>query len=179
MSEERAQDTSRLTEDDRRRIDELALQMAEWFSGDPKRIQHLMKVYAFSMLIGRREGFPDDELRTLAAAALVHDIGIKPAEEKFGSCNGKLQEQEGPEPARKMLNDTGFDPFTVARACTLVATHHTYTGVSGLDHQGLVEADMLVNLYEDDATPEAARSAVDKVFKTSTGTALAQTMFGI
>lgn len=30
---------------------------------------------------------------------VVHDIGIKIAEEKFGACNGKLQEQEGPQEA--------------------------------------------------------------------------------
>jgi len=158
-------------------MDALALRMAEWFAGDPKRSQHLMKVYAYSILIGRQENLPADQLRTLAAAALVHDIGIKPAEEKFGSCDGKLQEQEGPDPARTLLKEVGFDPLTTARVAYLVAHHHTYSDIDDLDLQILIEADFLVNLYEDSASPEAIAKARTKIFKTHTGIRLMDCLF--
>ena len=47
------------------------------------------------------EKLDTETLFILEAAALVHDIGIKNAEKKFGRCDGKLQEQEGPEEAGK------------------------------------------------------------------------------
>lgn len=34
----------------------------------------------------------DGEYRT---SAFMHDIGIRPSEQKFGRCDGQLQEQEG------------------------------------------------------------------------------------
>lgn len=44
----------------------------------------------------------------LETAALTHDIGIHLCEEKYGNCNGKLQEKEGPAIAEKLLSDLGF-----------------------------------------------------------------------
>ena len=82
-------------------LDDLLMKMISYNSGDPKRIQHLIKVHSFARLIGLSENLESDTQFILEAAAIVHDIGIKPAEEKYGYCNGKLQEQEGPEPAEK------------------------------------------------------------------------------
>lgn len=44
----------------------------------------------------------------LETAALTHDIGIHLCEEKYGNCNGKLQEKEGPAIAAKLLAELGF-----------------------------------------------------------------------
>ena len=44
----------------------------------------------------------------LETAALTHDIGIHLCEEKYGNCNGKLQEKEGPAIAEKLLAELGF-----------------------------------------------------------------------
>ena len=78
----------------RQQLDELFLQMIAFFSGDPKRIQHFMKVHSFARIIGTKEGLDETSLFILEAAAYTHDIGIRPAEEKYGRCDGKLQEQE-------------------------------------------------------------------------------------
>ena len=56
---------------------------------------------------------------------MVHDIGIRPAEEKYGMSNGRLQEQEGPFYARKMLGELGFEEADINRICYLVGHHHT------------------------------------------------------
>lgn len=161
------------------RLRALAQQMIEFDQGDPKRIQHFIKVHSFAALIGRAEGLDAAALFTLEAAALVHDIGIHPAEEKFGRCDGKLQEQEGPAPARAMLAGLGFAPEVIERVCWLVAHHHTCTGVDGLDHRILLEADALVNLYEDGCGPQTVRTVLERVFRTPSGTRLCRTMFGV
>lgn len=160
-------------------IDRLLHAMIDYYANDPKRVQHFIKVHSFARLIGVSEGLDADTLFTLEAAAVVHDIGIKPAEEKFGSCAGKLQEQEGPAPARELLTGLGFAPAVIDRVCALVGRHHTYTGVDGADCQILIEADFLVNLYEDGCGGAACRAAYDRIFKTETGRALCRTMFGL
>lgn len=160
-------------------INKLTLRMIEYFSGDPKRIQHFLKVHSLSALIGRMEGLSERELFTLEAAALVHDIGIKPAERQYGECGGKLQEKLGPDEARPMLSELGFDAETVERVCYMVAHHHTYTDIDGRDLQILIEADFLVNLYEDSESDSAVRTAYERIFKTESGKTLCREMFGI
>ena len=122
-------------------LDSLIYAMMEYYKGDAKRIQHFLKVHQLARLIGHKEQLEEQTQLILEAAALVHDIGIKPAEEKFGSCDGKLQEQEGPAPARAMLQCLEFDSAVIDRVCYLVAHHHTYSNIDGLDYQILVEAD--------------------------------------
>ena len=123
------------------------------------------------------EGLDADMLLTLEAAAIVHDIGIHPSEEKYGDCIGKHQEEMGPEPARKMLAEIGFSAERCERAAYLVGHHHTYKGIDRADYQALVEADFLVNLFEDGASPNGIRTAEEKVFRTATGKYLLEAMF--
>ena len=37
-------------------INALIIKMTEYYRGDPKRIQHFIKVYEFARVIGRAEG---------------------------------------------------------------------------------------------------------------------------
>ncbi len=157
----------------------LMLKMIEFDAGDAKRIQHFVKVASFARTIGVGEGLDAETLLTLEAAAIVHDIGIHPALEKYGRNDGKLQEELGPEPARTMLAEVGFCAERCERVAYLVGHHHTYTDIDGADYQALVEADFLVNLFESDAPERAIVSAKEKIFRTATGTALLETMFGV
>ena len=136
-------------------ISGLIIKMTEFFSGDPKRIQHFIKVHTFARVIGRAEGLDIRTMYCLDVASVVNDIGIKPAEERYGKghCGGKLQEQLGPEPAQKMLRE--------------------------LDWQILLEADFLVNAYEDSLSKESIKSFRDKVFKTKAGIKMLEDMYGV
>lgn len=60
----------------------------------------------------------------------------------------------------------------------LVGHHHTYSGIDGADWQILVEADFLVNLYEDGVDHDAAVSAYKNIFKTETGKKMWEAMYG-
>ena len=51
--------------------------MIDYYKGDPKRIQHFLKVHAYAKLIGEQEGLDKKTLDILEVAALTHDIGIK------------------------------------------------------------------------------------------------------
>lgn len=159
-------------------LDGLFLKMIAFYEGDPKRIQHFTKVHSFARLIGIGEEIDEVSLFILEAAAYTHDIGIRVAEEKYGRCDGKLQEQEGPIIAQKMLSELGFENYIIERICYLIGHHHTYTNVDGVDYQALIEADFLVNLYEEDAGRYAVRKAYQKIFKTKTGKMIFQQMFG-
>lgn len=158
-------------------INGLYLKMVEFYKTDPKRIQHFVKVHSFARLIGEEEGLDEKTLFVLEAAALVHDIGIKPAMEKYGNENGKLQEQEGPAQAEAMLGQLGFAQDVIDRVSYLVGHHHTYKNIDGMDYQILVEADFLVNYYENEMPTENIRASVEKIFRTETGTRIAKEMF--
>lgn len=153
--------------------------MMTYYSGDAKRIQHFTKVHSFAKLIGEMEQLDQETLTLIEVTALVHDIGIKEAEAQFGSSNGKLQEQLGPDLAKKLLRELGYNEEKIERVCYVVGHHHTYTDIQGIDYQILVEADFLVNFYEDQLGKEAIKKAYNNIFKTPSGKKLCEIMYGI
>ena len=160
-------------------INQLHLAMIELYKGDAKRIQHFCKVHSYAKLIAETENVDKKCLFTIEAAALTHDIGIHICEEKYGSCNGKLQEKEGPAIAEKLLGELGFDRNISERVQYLIAHHHTYGNINEMDYQILVEADFLVNIMEEGSSKEAAIKAYQNIFKTSCGKKICREMFGI
>ena len=162
------------------RINRLALAMIDYNNGDPKRIQHTTKVHAYASLIGKCEGLDEETQFILESAALVHDVGIRASEQKYGYQNGKLQEQEGPDVARELLAQIGgYTDQQIERICWLVAHHHTYHVCEDLDYQILIEADFLVNMFEDNESINAIRAVRRNIFRTESGIRMIETMFGI
>lgn len=160
--------------------DEVLNAMILFDRGDAKRIQHLIKVYTYAALIGREEQLPEETQQTLELAAILHDIGIHAAEKKYGSPAGIYQEKEGPEPTRQLLHEvSGIPEAMIERIAYLIGHHHTYKNVDGADYQILLEADFLVNAYEDELSTKALLSFREKVFRTATGTRLLNTIYGL
>ena len=151
--------------------------MIDYYKGDPKRIQHFLKVHAYAKLIGEQEGLDKKTLDILEVAALTHDIGIKISEEKYNSSAGKYQEIEGPTIAQKMLKDLQYDKTKIERVCYLIGHHHTYDQIDGIDYQILVEADFLVNADESEMSEAAILTARERVFKTNTGKKLLTSIY--
>lgn len=159
------------------RLSKLLVAMAAYDKGDAVRIQHFVKVHDFAATIGMVEGVDDATLFVLEAAAIVHDIGIHVSERKYGSCAGHYQELEGPAEARALMEGVGgFSEEQIDRACWLVGHHHTYTNITAIDHQILVEADFLVNLFEDGSSAQTMRNVRAKIFRTAAGTKLLDDM---
>ena len=160
-------------------INKVTTAMIDYYQGQPKRIQHFLKVHAYAKLIGEQEGLDKEILDILEVAALTHDIGIKISEEKYNSSAGKYQEVEGPAVAQQMLEDLQYDKAKTDRVCYLIGHHHTYDQIDGIDYQILVEADFLVNILEDGLAKEAALKAYHSIFKTTCGKTICKEMFGI
>lgn len=160
-------------------INKLHLAMIELYRSDARRIQHFCKVHSYAKLIAETEGVDEKTAFILEAAALTHDIGIHLCEEKYGNCNGRLQEKEGPAIADKLLRELGFEDEVCERVEYLIAHHHTYDEIDGIDYQILVEADFLVNILEDGLSEEAALNAYINVFKTACGKKICREMFDL
>ena len=150
-------------------VHEAIREMVAWERGVPHRIQHFLKVHSFCRYIGMEEGLDEATLRRLELAAVVHDIGIRPSEEKFGKHDGPIQEREGVEPARQLLRGIGVEEAAAERIAFLVGHHHTLTGVDGIDWQILLEADFLVNSQENAMPLSAIRRAEETFFRTESG----------
>ncbi len=146
-------------------------EMLDYYKGDSRRIFHFMKVYSFAKHIAVCEAVDAQTLFVLKLAALMHDIGIKNSEEKYGSSAGSYQEIEGPPIAEMILQKNKIDKEVIDRVCYLIGHHHTYTQIDGIDYQILVEADFIVNIDEDQMSKSATQAVMQKYFKTQTGLA--------
>lgn len=143
--------------------------MIDYYSGDPKRINHFLKVYEYARLIAIGEGVSEEHQLIIELAAVVHDIGIKISEQKYNSSSGKYQEIEGPSIAYELLNKLKLNQSIIDRICHLVGNHHSYNKIDDIDFQILIEADFLVNIYEDNMSMTSIFTVADKYFKTATG----------
>lgn len=151
--------------------------MIRYFGTDVRRVNHALKVYGFASCMARREGLSAKETQIVDVAAVLHDIGIKEAERKHHSSGGKYQEMEGPAIARTLLSDSGLDSESVDRICFIIGNHHSYQKIDGLDFQLLVEADFLVNIFEDEMPKHSIESVRDKYFKSTTGLLLLNSLY--
>lgn len=158
-------------------VQKLCLEMIQYYAGSPKRIQHFIKVHAFSKLICEMEQVDSKTKLIAEAAGYIHDIGIKIAEQKYGYCTGELQEKEGEAEAKKMLSQLHFDEDVIKQICYIVAHHHTYSNIDTLPYQILVEADFIVNCYEKNTPLESLKSVYNNIFRTKSGKELFATMF--
>ena len=151
----------------------------EYDKGDPKRIQHFIKVHSFARLIGKQEKLSDEMMKALETAAILHDIGIHEGERLYGRNDGEIQQKLGPGIAKEILVSVGGYEDVAERVMHLIARHHTYTDIDGKDLQILIEADFIVNLYEDSASKNAVRNAYEKIFVTESGKNILKDSFGI
>lgn len=145
--------------------------------GNQHDICHFMKVWGFARTIGEAEGLEERTRMILELAAVVHDIACPSLREQYGNAPGHLQEIEGPPLVREFYKDAGMDEEMLDRICYLIAKHHTYTNVDGLDYQILLEADFLVNAGEHENDRKAVPKFHDRVFRTRTGIALLEDMY--
>ena len=157
---------------------EQVLRAAIAYNGkDVGRIHHLIKVTGFAEAIAQAETADDTQRYLITIAAILHDIGIHEAERKHGSSAGPYQEQEGPAVARAILEELGMPEDITQRVCWLIAHHHTYHPIDGLDHQILLEADFLVNAQEDELPRKAVETFCETIAATKTGADMIRAMY--
>jgi len=147
-------------------------ELEQFFGEDKKRIDHARKVLEFAEEILKNE---KGDYHIVIPAAILHDVGIKIAEEKYGSSDGKLQEKEGPPVAEKILLKHGVSRQIIDEVCEIIAHHHTPGVVKTLNFSILYDANMIVNLGDiaNDLTEEKIDQLIKIVFLTDTGRKIA------
>ena len=95
------------------------------------------------------------------------------------SKNQEEMVKEAVEEAKKQASESGEVPAEeeVKRISWLVAHHHTYTEVDGIDHQILLEADYLVNAGESSYSRENVQHMLETVFQTESGIRLLKSIY--
>jgi len=122
----------------------IARLLIEYFENDNRRIEHAFAVLKESELLqAKGDTAYDDEIVT--AAALLHDIGIKISEEKFGYNNGKTQEEYGPPVAEELLKKIDFPPAKLAIVKDIISNHHSPSKFDYPELELLKQADRIVN----------------------------------
>src|SRR4030065_1663962 len=76
-------------------------EMERFFGDDMRRIAHALEVASHALRIRAAEG---GDRAIVMMASLLHDVGIKPAEERYGSGAGLYQEKLGPPIAGEIRN---------------------------------------------------------------------------
>jgi hypothetical protein len=119
----------------------------------------------------------DPEL--VVATALLHDIGIREAERKYGSSAGNLQEIEGPPVASEILARLGYAEHFINEACAIIASHHSPGEVDSENFRIIWDADWLVNLGDECnlSEKENIEKIIKKTFKTATGRMMAKQIY--
>lgn len=147
--------------------------MINYFGSDIKRINHALSVLSYARKIMENEEVESKEV--VEVAAILHDIGIKQAQNKYNSTAGHYQEIEGPPIANDILTNLGYDYKFIYEVCTIISHHHTPGKINTKNFQVLYEADWLVNLQDDffDLPLDKKMRLIESNFKTKTGKALA------
>jgi hypothetical protein len=87
----------------------------------------------------------------------------------YNSNAGNWQELEGPPVAKELLRDIDLDDAIKERVLFLIGHHHHYQIIDDIDFQILVEADFLVNIFEDEMDEHSIKNIREKIFKTESG----------
>lgn len=150
--------------------------LEEYFGDDKKRINHAKNVMHFAEDILKQE---EGDWHIVIPASILHDIGIKEAERKYGSSAGHYQEKEGPAIARKILLKLGLKKENIEEICKIIAHHHTPGKVDTQNFKILYDADWLVNIKDEVGLgdKEKLSKTIEKVFLTPTGKEIAQKVY--
>lgn len=150
--------------------------LQEHFGRDLRRIRHARAVLAEAEGLAAREAA---DWHIVVPAALLHDIGIKAAEEKYGSTEERYQEQEGPPLARAILLKLGLQLRDIDEVCDIVAHHHSPRARDTANFKVVYDADGLVNLGESAAgRPRAELEAmIRERFLSAAGRSRAEELF--
>jgi len=151
-------------------------QMKLVFGSDQKRIDHALAVLDYAEQIQAIEG--GDRL-IVKAAAILHDIGIHRAEEKYGSSAGNYQEIEGRPIAKEILEKLEIKQADIEHICKIIANHHSAKDIDTKEFKIVWDADWLVNIPDeyDLGDKQKLEKLIKKVFKTDKGREVALNLF--
>jgi HD superfamily phosphodiesterase len=122
--------------------------LTDYFEEDYRRIQHAVSVLRYAEDLMEKSDDHDPDV--VVAAALLHDVGIKPSERELGYNNGKTQEEYGPPVVRQLLADIDFPEDKLQKVVDIVGNHHSPSRFDYPELAILKEADRIVNRLEEE-----------------------------
>lgn len=143
----------------------VAKAMKEHYGAQQDKIRHFVSVYTLAKTIGELEKLPQETQEYLEIAALVCDID---------ELNSPQQTK-----ARELLNKQDIDFDIVDRVCYIVEHFSDFDHITGLDHQILLEAHMIVD-FKEQGLPKAEIIKISNArFMTNYGRAFLKRAFDV
>lgn len=146
-------------------VNTVAKAMKEYYSCDEQKIRHFISVYTLAKTIGELEKLPSETQEYLEIAALVCDIDE----------NEQVEQTK----ARELLKLQEIDYEVVERVCYIVEHFFDYDHITGLDHQILLEAHMIVDFKEKGLSRAVIIEQSNSRFMTNYGKAFLKKAFGV
>lgn len=159
--------------------DRIAIAMRKYFGEDTRRIRHAEAVAEQAEIIARMEEGGD--MSVIMAAAYLHDIGIREAEQKFKSSAAQYQHSEGPPVARKILTQLKAKPELIDEVCDIIGHHHAPRAEETKNFKVLYDADLIVNKleqYQENPPSQEQLDRLPKLFLTESGAAQGMKVLG-
>jgi HD superfamily phosphohydrolase YqeK len=154
--------------------DRVAVKMKQYFGTDFKRIGHAGRVARYAEKIGKKE---KANMAVILCAAYLHDIGIKNAQEKYGSAEPEYQHREGPPVARGILENLGAKEELIQAVCDIIARHHQPDPEATCDFKVVYDADMLANMAacqgKKQIDAQVMSEKINRIYLTAAGKELA------
>jgi putative nucleotidyltransferase with HDIG domain len=152
--------------------------MKRYFQYDFKRIGHATKVARYAERIVKEE---NGDPGVVLPAAYLHDIGIIEAERTHGSTEAHAHhEQEGLAIARQILGRLKAPEKLIDEVCAIINHHHHPGPEETFNFKVVYDADLIVNLEEQQKEAPLARgdldAYIDKGFLTTGGRAFARSV---
>jgi hypothetical protein len=155
--------------------DRVAIEMKRYFQYDFKRIGHATKVARYAERLVKDEG---GDPGVVLPTAYLHDIGIIEAERKHGTHTH--HEQEGLAIARQILGRLKAPEELIEAVCTIIGHHHHPGPEENANFKLVYDADLIVNLEENQKEAPLERedltTVIDRDFLTEYGRALAKSV---
>lgn len=149
----------------------VAVEMRRYFGTDTRRVDHATKVARLVKEIGAMimDRADNDDFNPAVAGIVgyLHDIGIREAETKFASASPQYQHQEGPPVARQILTTLGANEGIIEEVCDIIGHHHTPRSEETINFKVLYDADLIVNLEEQQQESPSPQEHLAKIVNSS------------
>ncbi|MBQ4128727.1 MAG: hypothetical protein IJD68_03030 [Ruminococcus sp.] len=148
-------------------VNQIAKAMKELCGNNEAKIRHFVSVYTLAKTIGELEKLPEQTQEYLEISALVCDIDDSDSDfKKHELVKDMLQKQE-----------LEFD--IIDRVCYIVENFDNFDHITGLDHQILLEAHMIVDFKEKGVDRQTIIKESNSKFMTNYGRAFLKKAFSV
>ena len=144
----------------------IARAMKDYYGSDENKIRNFVSVYTLAKTIGELAKLPQSTQEYLEIAAIVCDIDGT----ERGCCETK---------ARDILKTNEIEFDIVDRVCYIVEHYSDFDHITGLDHQILLEAHMIVDFKQQNTPRAEIINNANKYFMTNYGRAFLKKAFNI